>query len=198
MEAIANRNPNEAGRLINKAGDRITTSKQKKAIDIAYNKCQTLERVLEEERQERIRQEELRKQREREEAERRRKEEMKQEIISKLQGTSQYEHVSCKIVVDGKYITFYGNSGINDQGSITDVDLEDDRIHFGSSYIDYGNVRGEYRLYYSKKDGEFFKRTSSSSNNYSHYNSSSNYSSTTFRTSAEVLSYTGGILLSAL
>ena len=201
MEAIANRNPNEAGRLINKAGDRITTSKQKKTINLAYNKCQTLERVLEEERQERIRQEELRKQREREEAERRRKEEMKQEIISKLQGTwewsgrihvwgSQYEYVSCKIVVDGKYMTFYGNSGINDQGSITDIDLDERRISFGSySTVEYGYVNGEYRLYYSKDEGQLFERTSYSSNSYSHSNSSSSYSSTTFRTSSDVMAY---------
>ncbi|MBO4588936.1 MAG: hypothetical protein J5711_08605 [Bacteroidales bacterium] len=97
-------------------------------------------------------------------------------IRSMLQGTwewsgrthvygSMYENVSCRLVVDGNHITFYGNNGVMDQGDIKDIDMAEGVISFGSSsrvefdFIDYS--RG-ICLYYSKDEGKRFKKVSSS------------------------------------
>lgn len=80
---------------------------------------------------------------------------------------SMYENVSCRLVVDGDYITFYGNRGVMDQGNIKDIDLDDGVISFGSeSRIDF-NYNQRY-LFYSKEDGECFKKVSSSSSSESY------------------------------
>lgn len=201
MESISNRNSSQAWGIIAKAGKRITTSKQKAAIDVAYNRCHELDRILEQERQERIRQEELRREEERREAERRRQEEKKQEFLSWLQGTwswsgrihvygSQYTYVNCKLVVDGDYVTLYGNDGISNQGRIDDVDFEEGAFTFGG----YSRAEFDYSrriLYYDKSEGLRFERTSDYSESRSSYSSrsSSSNTTTTFRTSSDVMAY---------
>ncbi len=85
---------------------------------------------------------------------------------------SKYESVSCRIVINGDFITFYGNNGINDQGSISEIDLDEEIIHFGShSTIDFSLYNKT--LYFDRSKGEQFCKVSSSnslnvySNNFS-------------------------------
>lgn len=98
---------------------------------------------------------------------------------------------SCRLGVSDDYAVLATPRGVLDQGKIT-IDFEDKTIHFGSTYInfDYENGRlGDFSngMYYRK-----MSRSSGSDSRSFYSSSSSSYSSTTFHTSAEVLSYTGG------
>lgn len=97
----------------------------------------------------------------------------RERMIEWLQGTwewrgrihvygNQYENVSCRLVIDGDYIIFYGNSGINDQGIITDVDFAEEIISFGNhSSIDFNQE--EKILYYCRNKNQQFVKVSSNS-----------------------------------
>lgn len=98
---------------------------------------------------------------------------------------------SCRLGVSDDYAVLATPRGVLDQGKIT-IDFEDKTIHFGSTYInfDYENGRlGDFSngMYYRK-----MSRSSGSDSRSFYSSSSSSYSSTTFHTSTEVLSYTGG------
>lgn len=102
----------------------------------------------------------------------------REKMIEWLQGTwewrgrihiygNQYENVSCRLVIDGDFITFYGNSGINDQGRITDVDFAEEVISFGNhSSIDF-NQEGKILYYCRNKNQQFVKVSSNSVRGYS-------------------------------
>ena len=139
------------------------------------------------------------------------KEQEDKQILQWLQGTwewsgrihlygYQYADVSMRLVITGDNVTAYGNGKIQDQGRIKDIDITNERIHFGEySYLDFDKDR---KIIYTGKREEKTCYKKISDNTYHSSNSSVAYSSsgssnghsyvTTFHTSAEVLSYTGG------
>lgn len=128
---------------------------------------------------------------------------LKKDVLSWMQGTwayngrvhvygSYYTDMTAKLVIDGNYIVSYGNGEVYDEGTIRDIDMEEQRVTFGSqSYFEFDN---ESRTIYTgtRQEGTRYRKVSSSSDNRSsHTGSSSSGSTTTFSTSSEVMAYLG-------
>lgn len=93
---------------------------------------------------------------------------------------SQYEYVSCRLVVDGNKMTFYGNNGINDQGNIKDIDFVDEVISFGEhSTMDFHiwgkEFEQQFCLYFSREENKKLNHISETPK-YKSANSRSSYS----------------------
>ena len=101
-----------------------------------------------------------RKRKEEEEARRKAKD---REKLQWLQGTwewsgrihvygSQYTHSSCRVEIDGDYITSYINGKMADHGKINDIDFDEGVIRFG----EYSMLEFDYDnriLYTSREEG---------------------------------------------
>ena len=99
-------------------------------------------------------------------AEERRQEELlkqkEEQTLNWMQGTweyhgrlqvygNQYMDVSYKLIINGRSIVSYGNGKVVDRGSITDIDMDEQRISFGSqSYFEYDN--GSHIIYTGSRD----------------------------------------------
>ena len=68
---------------------------------------------------------------------------------------SQYKRVSCKLTIDGDYITSYGDGEILAQGKIKDIDMDEEMIYFGNdSYLAFNKV-----IYGKKKRRHLFSQS---------------------------------------
>lgn len=105
------------------------------------------------------------------EAEEARKKAKEYEELQWLQGTwewrgmlhiygSQYKRVSCKLTIDGDYITSYGDGEILAQGKIKDIDMDEEMIYFGNdSYLAFN--KESKKLYTGKRsEGTCFHKVS--------------------------------------
>ncbi|MCR4812047.1 MAG: hypothetical protein K5867_05565 [Bacteroidales bacterium] len=118
-----------------------------------------------------------------------------------LQGTWEYSgydpiagRMVLKLVIDGDYVTWYGNGRLMDSGRM-DIDIDEQRITFGrDSYMD---IDTERQLIYtgSRSEGTRFQKSSSiveSSSSYSGGRLGGNASyGRNFNTSTEVMAYVG-------
>lgn len=83
------------------------------------------------------------------------------------------QHMKAKVLIDGDYITSIIDGDIIDEGKIRDIDMEEQKIHFGrESYLAFN--KDSKKLYTGSPDGACFHKVSNrvSSSGYGSRNSS--------------------------